>query len=55
MGKCISVGWKSNEGAAATLTGVELWTIIKYGQRDNPDGLSRCPFSCERSLCASEN
>ena len=29
MGKCISVGWKSNEDAAAILTEVELWTIIK--------------------------
>lgn len=35
-----SLGWKSDEGAKATLVGVELWSIIKNGQLDNPVGLS---------------
>ncbi|MGF1758160.1 DDE-type integrase/transposase/recombinase [Photobacterium sagamiensis] len=34
------LGWKSDEGATATLAGVELWPMIKNGQFDNPDGLS---------------
>ncbi len=33
-------GWKSDEGASATLSGVELWSMIKNGQLDNLDGLS---------------
>jgi transposase-like protein len=36
MHQCL--GWKSNEGATATLAGVELWSMIKNGQLDNPDG-----------------
>ena len=35
-----ALGWKSDEGAKATLAGVELWSMIKNGQLDNPDGLS---------------
>lgn len=38
MHQCL--GWKSDEGAKATLAGVELWSMIKNGQLDNPDGLS---------------
>jgi len=34
------LGWKSDEGATATLAGVELSSMIKNGQLDNPDGLS---------------
>ncbi|GAB3515244.1 hypothetical protein GCM10027342_01930 [Photobacterium alginatilyticum] len=34
------LGWKSDEGAVATLAGVELWVMIKNGQLDNPEGLS---------------
>ncbi|MFC1503483.1 IS6 family transposase [Pseudomonadota bacterium] len=33
-------GWKSDEGAKAALAGVELWSMIKNRQLDNPDGLS---------------
>ncbi|SBT15601.1 IS6 family transposase [Vibrio celticus] len=35
-----ALGWKSDEGAKATLAGIELWSMIKNGQLDNPDGLS---------------
>ncbi|WP_081470381.1 IS6 family transposase [Photobacterium profundum] len=38
MNQCL--GWKSDEGAKATLAGIELWSMIKNGQLDNPDGLS---------------
>ena len=38
MHQCL--GWKSNEGAVATLTGVELWMMIKNSQIDNPSKLS---------------
>jgi len=38
MHQCL--GWKSDEGAKATLAGVELWSMIKNGQLYNPDGLS---------------
>ncbi|MEH6534694.1 MAG: IS6 family transposase [Photobacterium frigidiphilum] len=38
MNQCL--GWKSDEGARATLAGVELWTMIKNGQLDNPKCLS---------------
>ncbi|CAK2402917.1 hypothetical protein VCRA2113O415_120065 [Vibrio crassostreae] len=31
---------KSDEGASSTLSGVELWSIIKNEQLDNPEGLS---------------
>lgn len=34
------LGWRSDEGASSTLAGVELWSIIEYGQLDNPQGLS---------------
>jgi len=34
MTQCL--GWRSDEGASSTLAGVELWSIIKYGQLDNP-------------------
>jgi len=32
------LGWKS-DGAKATLIGVELWSMIKNGQLNNPDSL----------------
>ena len=35
-----ALGWKSADGAKATLAGVELWSMIKNGQLDNPEGLS---------------
>ena len=38
MHQCL--GWKSDEGAKATLAGIELWSMIKNRQFDNPDGLS---------------
>ena len=38
MHQCL--GWKSDEGAKATLAGVELWSMIKNRQFDNPEGLS---------------
>ncbi len=38
MHQCL--GWKSDEGASSTLTGMELWSIIKNGQLDNPEDLS---------------
>lgn len=38
MHQCL--GWKSDVGAKATLAGIELWSMIKNGQLDNPDGLS---------------
>ncbi len=38
MHQCL--GRKSDEGAKATLAGVELWSMIKNGQLYNPDGLS---------------
>ncbi|MGF1759129.1 IS6 family transposase [Photobacterium sagamiensis] len=38
MHQCL--GWKLDEGAQTTLAGVELWSMIKNGQLDNPDGLS---------------
>ncbi|CAK2757931.1 transposase [Vibrio crassostreae] len=34
------LGWKSDKGASSTLIGMELWTIIKNEQLDNPEGLS---------------
>jgi putative transposase len=34
------LGWKSDEGARATLAGVELWSMIKNGQLDNTEFLS---------------
>ncbi len=34
------LGWKSDEGAKATLVGMELWSMIKNAQLDNPGGLS---------------
>ncbi|MEH6531243.1 MAG: IS6 family transposase, partial [Photobacterium frigidiphilum] len=37
MNQCL--GWKSDEGAKATLAGIELWSMIKNGQLDNPEGL----------------
>lgn len=33
MRQCL--GWKSDEGAKATLAGIELWSMIKNGQLDN--------------------
>ncbi len=38
MHQCLR--WKSDEGASSTLAGVELWSIIKNDQLDNPEGLS---------------
>ena len=38
MHQCLE--WKSEKGAKATLAGIELWSMIKNGQLDNPDGLS---------------
>ena len=38
MHQCL--GWKSKEGATNTLAGIELWTMIKNEQLDNPNGLS---------------
>ncbi len=38
MNQCL--GWKCDEGAKATLAGVELWSMIKNGQLDNPQCLS---------------
>ncbi|MFC1503562.1 IS6 family transposase [Pseudomonadota bacterium] len=35
-----ALGWKSDEGAEATLAGVELWSMIKNGQLNNPEDLS---------------
>ncbi|MCQ1061188.1 IS6 family transposase [Photobacterium sp. ZSDE20] len=35
-----ALGWKSDEGAKASLAGIELWAMIKNEQLDNPDGLS---------------
>jgi putative transposase len=35
-----ALGWKSDEGAKATLAGIELWAMIKNGQLDNPECLS---------------
>lgn len=34
-----ALGWKSNKGAEATLAGIELWSLIKNGQLNNPEGL----------------
>lgn len=36
MHQCL--GWKSDEGAKATLAGIELWSMIKNQQLDNHDG-----------------
>jgi transposase-like protein len=36
MNQCL--GWKSDEGANASLSGIELWSMIKNGQLDNPLG-----------------
>lgn len=33
-------GWKSYEGAEATLAGIERWPMIKKGQLNNPENLS---------------
>jgi transposase-like protein len=30
-----ALGWRSDEGAKATLAGIELWSMIKNGQLDN--------------------
>ncbi len=38
MHQCLE--WKSEEGARATLAGVELWSMFKSEQLDNPDGFS---------------
>ena len=38
MHQCLE--WKSDEGDKATLAGIELWSMIKKGQLDNPDDLS---------------
>ena len=35
-----ALGWKSDKGAEATLAGVELWSMIKNGQLNNPENLS---------------
>ncbi|CAK3075333.1 hypothetical protein VCRA2133E348_620018 [Vibrio crassostreae] len=35
-----ALGWKSDEGTKATLAGIELWSMIKNKQLDNPEGLS---------------
>jgi len=32
--------WKSDEGAKATLAGVELLSMIKNGKLDNSEGIS---------------
>jgi len=37
MHQCLE--WKYYVGAKATLAGVDLWSIIKNGQIDNPGGL----------------
>ncbi|PMP42653.1 transposase [Vibrio splendidus] len=37
MNQCL--GWKSGEGTKATLAGKELWSMIKNGQLDYPEGL----------------
>ena len=37
MRQCL--GWKSDEGAKATLSGVELWSMIKKDQLENPKSL----------------
>jgi hypothetical protein len=34
------LGWKSDEEEKATLAGLELWSMIKNGQLDNPECLS---------------
>ena len=38
MNQCL--GWKSNEGARVTLSDMDLWSMIKKGQLDNPECLS---------------
>ncbi|TKF00725.1 DDE-type integrase/transposase/recombinase [Vibrio kanaloae] len=35
-----ALGWKSDKGAKATLAGIELWSMIKNRQLENPEGLS---------------
>ncbi|OMO32343.1 IS6 family transposase [Vibrio sp. 10N.222.47.A9] len=35
-----ALGWKSDEGTKATLAGIEVWSMIKNRQLDNPEDLS---------------
>ena len=44
------LGWKSWEGAESTLTGVELWSMIKLGQMDTTENMT--PWEQFYSLAA---